>query len=783
MNKKIILIMIILLSAIFSDNEKKVALVLSGGGAKGIAQIPIIELIDSLQIPIDYIVGTSIGSINGAMYAMGYSPEEIKYYAYNTNWDLIFSNKKNRKDLFYFEKNDLNKYQIEFTLDGIKPVAPIALANGHSSYMDLNNKTKNYEHINDFDEFVIPYRCNSTNLLNGDEIIFNSGSLSNALRASSSIPSVFSPVKNDSLLLVDGGVINNLPIDIAKNLNADIIIGVNLSSLNKNSNDIKDIFDVLEQSILVNGYKRRIDNIKLADLIISPKIESYKTIDFSKQSLDQLYTNGKKAAQMNLNELIKIKKSLNIKENNKLKLSRINKEKLNIKNITIESSSIKSYTELFPHLTFPLSLKKDEFISEIRNLRDSNKYHKVSYSFIEKDNDLELILTAEKNPPIRIKNIFIYNNEILSDKFIKELLNLKSENILSINNLRSNINKAYNLELFSSIRYELVKQKNTDYDIIINVEESPYHTMKFSGIWDNYYKLIGNIKFSIFNKPIKKFKFTNQIRFGNNITENNINMFYIGNYNYQTQIIPTIKYKNSKKDVDFINPQSNNYQKGTINNKNFSINAIIPLKNFGFIDVGINKQKIKLNNNIEHLSYYSLILNIDQINDILYPSEGYNYSLYFENPIKKYNYYIYKINFDHYVNINQKNNLKIFGDIILSNLKKLDNEDLLEKNIHYFKFDRTLYNEYDLFANDLKIYGVEYNYYYKNSTTLRLIVNNINSLYIRNSDKEIKNIYNYGMGFRIKSVIGPINFLWSKTKDFKNNDVINNYFFSLGVNI
>ena len=90
MIKKILIIITLFFSTIFSDNEKKVALVLSGGGAKGIAQIPVIELIDSLQIPIDYVVGTSIGSINGAMYAMGYSPEEIKYYAYNTNWDLIF---------------------------------------------------------------------------------------------------------------------------------------------------------------------------------------------------------------------------------------------------------------------------------------------------------------------------------------------------------------------------------------------------------------------------------------------------------------------------------------------------------------------------------------------------------------------------------------------------------------------------------------------------------------------------------------------------------------------
>jgi len=83
----------------------------------------------------------------------------------------------------------------------------------------------------------------------------------------------------------------------------------------------------------------------------------------------------------------------------------------------------------------------------------------------------------------------------------------------------------------------------------------------------------------------------------------------------------------------------------------------------------------------------------------------------------------------------------------------------------------------------LKMFGLEYNHYYKNSTTLRLIINNINSLYMRNQINEIKNIYNYGLGIRIKSIIGPINLLWSKTKDLHNNNTINNYFFSLGVNI
>ena len=172
MKKNILIILILLNVFIISQTRPSVAIVLSGGGAKGIAQIPILEVIDSLNIPIDYVVGTSIGSINGALYAMGYSPRELLNHAYDTDWDLIFSNKKNRTDLYYFQKNDYDKYQIAFTLDGIKPLAPLALANGHSSYMNLNNLSKNHEHIENFDELLIPFRCNAVNLLSGKEVIF-----------------------------------------------------------------------------------------------------------------------------------------------------------------------------------------------------------------------------------------------------------------------------------------------------------------------------------------------------------------------------------------------------------------------------------------------------------------------------------------------------------------------------------------------------------------------------------------------------------------------------------
>ena len=222
--KKIILFIVI--SALFPIDRPSIALVLSGGGLKGISQIPTLQVLDSLNIPIDYVIGTSIGSIGGALYSIGYSPQEIKETMLRTDWDLIMFDKKVREKLSYFQKKDYHKYQLEFRLKNLKPTAPIAFNNGQESFLFLNKLTRYNETIDDFDDFVIPFRCNATDLLTGEEIIFNNGSLSKALRCSSSIPSIFNPVYDNDKLLVDGGVLNNLATDIAKKLGADIIISM-----------------------------------------------------------------------------------------------------------------------------------------------------------------------------------------------------------------------------------------------------------------------------------------------------------------------------------------------------------------------------------------------------------------------------------------------------------------------------------------------------------------------------------------------------------------------------
>jgi len=572
MKKQIFLITFFLFSKIIPSTDSTVALVLSGGGAKGIAQIPIMEIIDSLNIPIDYVVGTSIGSINGSMYAMGYSPYEIKVLAYKTDWDLIFSNKKNRKKLFYFQKNDYKKYQIGFTLDGIKPLAPIALASGHSSYMNINSKTINHEHIYDFDELLIPFRCNAVDLLSGEEIIFSKGSLSKALRASSSIPSVFNPLKSEETLLVDGGVMNNFPIDVAKDLGADIIIGINVSPIDKSIADINDIFDVLTQSVLLNGYQKRKKNRKYADLILEPDVSSFGTIDYNKEKLDQLYKNGIKTAYDNLDKFLEIKDKIKYTDSDseKIKLSAITNEEFIINEITIENDYRISHEDLFPHITLPFVITKEDFIEKVSNLRTLNNFSHISYHFLKKDEGFMLVLNIKKIPEIILDNIIIVGNVELKSSFIKDLLGLKREQQLDLNQLRKNIDRAYNLELFNSIRYELIQSANK-YDIQIHIEELPFHTMKLASSWNNYHKLIANIKFSLFNKPIKKFKFTNGIKLGSTIKENDINMYYIGNYNHHTQIIPTLKFRNTKNEMMYIN-SNGFFEDIIISNKSHSIN-------------------------------------------------------------------------------------------------------------------------------------------------------------------------------------------------------------------
>ena len=789
MKKYITILYLSFITCIIADDRPKIALVLSGGGAMGFAQIPTLQIIDSLNIPIDYIVGTSMGAISGAMYAIGYSSDEILYETFKTNWDEAISNHKKREDLFFFQKNDYDKYPIEFKFLDNTLYTPMALTNGQATYMSLNKKIGIYELINNFDDFPIPFRCNAVDLLSGQEIIFKNGSLSKALRASTSIPSVFYPVKDNNFLLIDGGVSNNFPSDIAKNLGADIIIGVNVSLLQKESSDINTIFDVLSQSILINGFQKRLENISYTDILIEPRDLDYALLSFDKNTLDHIYKIGQKAAYQKIDKLIELKNTLNI-QSQSIILPSIKNNFFTINDIIIKSKDDINKQEFFSNSLFPLTITKELFLNQLSEIRESNKYINFNYELNQYKGMYQLTLSLEKAPMITIENIFIEGNNKLSKSFIKEILDIKKGQILNFDVLSNNINKAYNLDLFENIRYEIENENEKNkVNIKFIVRENTNNKMKLSIKWHDYYKIIGDIKFDLINKPLNKFRITNQIKVGNTIKENNMNIYYIENFNYQSKLIPVIKLNNIKKEINLYTYGDDFYDdnsiiKQSIYIRDYSFNAIINLKQYGYIDFGVHKQKTHYESyfDSEDLSYYSLNFDIDQIDNILYPKKGYNYKYSFEKSNNNYKYYLGQLEFNHYFPISNIFRIKYYGDIIHSNLNHSDGK-LVSKSIHYIPYDRTLsYSQFNLFVNKLLSQGIEINIDYKNSTTFRFLYNHIyESEFKHNGD--IKNdLTSYGIGLRIKSILGPLNFMWTRTNNPIYNSNKNNYFFNIGFN-
>jgi len=317
-----------LFTLIHAGNSPKIGLVLSGGGSKGFAHIATLKALDSLNIPIDYIAGTSFGAIVGAMYALGYTGKQIEEMALATDWYEVQNDEPERKFLPYFRKKDTGKYQLDFGLKGVKPVTPTGLIYGQKIILELSKWTRNYEQVYDFDKFPIPFRCNAFDIISGKEIIIKEGSLANALRASLSIPTIFAPVEWGEALLVDGGVVNNLPVDIAKEMGADIILAVDVTSTITDKSRLKNIYEILDQTITVHGYEKKAENIKKADYYFKPKIENISFTDYQPETIRSLFQMGEEAVIANWDIFLQLQKLIQDSEKSAAKINPLENPKI-----------------------------------------------------------------------------------------------------------------------------------------------------------------------------------------------------------------------------------------------------------------------------------------------------------------------------------------------------------------------------------------------------------------------------------------------------------------------
>jgi len=267
----------------------RLGLVLSGGGARGLAHVGTLKMLDSLQIEVDYIAGTSMGGIIGAFYAMGYSGEEIEEQLLKIQWRDLFHDNPSRATLPFFRKRETGRYQLSLGFTGFKPTPPSGLIFGQNISRTLVRYTFPFEVMRDFDRLPIPFRCVAIDLITGQQVVLGRGSLARAMRASMAIPTVLSPVSWGDSLLVDGGTVNNLPVDVSKF---------------RERQQLDSALAVMGQWFTVADFERRRLNIENADVIIRPDIAEFTMLDFSPERIREIIRRGETAAREFLPELL-----------------------------------------------------------------------------------------------------------------------------------------------------------------------------------------------------------------------------------------------------------------------------------------------------------------------------------------------------------------------------------------------------------------------------------------------------------------------------------------------
>lgn len=312
----ILCISLFVFSPVHAQQRKSVAVVLSGGGAKGVAHIGALKVIEEAGIPIDYIVGTSMGSIIGGLYSIGYTPHQLDSMVNHQNWPLLLSDRISWEDQTMTERQNSETYVLSVPLKkNLKANVFGGVIKGQNLANLFSELTVGYHDSINFNKLPIPFACVSENIVNGDEVVFHNGVLATAMRASMAIPGVFTPVRLGDKILVDGGMKNNFPTNIARAMGADVIIGVDVQNDLRTADELNNLSEIFNQVINLTGQTRYEENIKLATVYIKVDVKGYSAASFNIPALDTLVNRGEEAAREQWTALQKLKKEIGLPEN------------------------------------------------------------------------------------------------------------------------------------------------------------------------------------------------------------------------------------------------------------------------------------------------------------------------------------------------------------------------------------------------------------------------------------------------------------------------------------
>lgn len=510
-----LLLFILLLHNLNAQTDKKVAVVLSGGGAKGVAHVGALKVIEDIGLPIDYVVGTSIGAIVGGLYSIGYTPQQLDSLIRQNDWLSLISDKTARDKMPFPLKYDNEKFILSLPLDNELKGGFIK---GRNISSFLKGLTRNLSDSLSFDSLPIPFACIATDMVHSEKEVIRSGNLARAMRASMGIPLVFTPIRHDGKVLIDGGFKDNLAVETAKEMGADYIIAVDTQSEFADENHLYSITSILNQLMLMICQSELDEKLKKVDVYIKVDVDGYTAASFDDEALNTLICKGEEAAKAHLKSLKDIKEKVT---SNALPRSRI----LPKQNLT---EGYKGFAPLTQEKNLRVGLRFDsEYIASI--LIKANLHNEKGTGFDlsfrggrQSYLNIKYTMATSQKQTFCIGNKISYNDILLYEnghkqfrpKYINEELFLNySRNIVDNFNIQAAVSFDY-YKTMSSFSYK----KNYSWDKYVTYldyhSQIEYETlnslyyptkgMKVELGYDFYHSLSSSPSFFVFNLHLEK---------------------------------------------------------------------------------------------------------------------------------------------------------------------------------------------------------------------------------------------------------------------------------------
>ncbi|MDH7446170.1 patatin-like phospholipase family protein [Aquimarina sp. 2201CG14-23] len=717
------------------DEDVKVGLVLSGGGAKGLAHIGALKIIEEAGIRIDYIGGTSMGAIVGSLYASGYTAKELDSIFRSVDFDVLIQDDLPRKAKTFYEREDSEKYALTLPFDDFTIGLPQGLSKGQNFFNQFARLTSHVHDVNDFSKLPIPFFCISTNIATGEQILLDKGYLPEAVSASGALPSIFSPIELDGILMTDGGVANNYPIQEIRKKGAEIVIGIDVQDSLLPKDQLNSVTNIMLQISNFRTIKAMKSKMPETDIYIKPSISDFSLISFDQA--DKIIANGEKAAFASYEKLRAIKRRQKTAPS-KAKVPRVS-DTLHINSLVISGNEryTRSYIKGKLKLKTPKTTTYKKLYEGINNLSATGNFDRISHRLVDNELGKELVLNVKES-----KNTMLLRFALHYDDLYKTaaLVNFTKKSLLFHNDVLS-----FDIALGDNIRY--------DFDYYI--DKGYYWSI---GVKNSFNRFNRNVEYDLVREDFS---------------------------------LPDIEV--NKINLDFLDLKTQFYLE-TLLNQTFSFGIGAEYRRFRLISETIGEDEDQLPRFVfDNSNYWSAFgyLRFDSYNNKYFPSSGFlfegdtNYYIFDSNPNSEdSNFVVAKANFGYAFKVFDKTAV----NLELSAGGKFGEENIRSLNFFVGGFGaKTINNNIPFYGYDfLSIVGdsfakaaitVDYEIFSKNHINVSANYANVgNKLFNSGEWLESPEYSGYALGYGLETFAGPVQIKYSYSPELEEGE----WFFSIG---